>query len=212
MDLNFDFDEQIETLAKVPKPIRLAAVSALLLSVAAGYWFVSYEPRREEVSQLHEHARQLQRKLNNVRAVASNVGAFEQEVTDLERELEKALKQLPDGKQFEDLLRDISTAGKQVGVNIKSLQREPEIPHDFYAEVPFRIELEGSYHDLARFFERVGRLPRIVNMGALRVSVMNENRQSTYLKVQGTATTFRFLNNEDRSASLKARGGLRGRA
>ena len=63
MDLNFDFDEQIETLAKVPKPIRLAVVSAVLVAVAAGFWFVSYEPRRDEVSQLHEHSRQLQRQL-----------------------------------------------------------------------------------------------------------------------------------------------------
>jgi type IV pilus assembly protein PilO len=129
--------------------------------------------------------------------VASNVGAFEQEVAGLERDLQKALKQLPDSKQFEDLLRDISTTGKQVGVRIKSIQREPEVPHDFYAEVPFRIEIEGTYHDLARFFERVGQLPRIVNVGALDVNVHSESRKGTNLKVVGTATTFRFLGEDE---------------
>jgi len=198
VDLNFDFDEQIEKLGKVPKPVRLASVSALLCAVAASYWFVSYQPRAEDVTMLLANGQQLQRKLNNVRAVASNVGAFEQEVAGLERDLQKALKQLPNGKQFEDLLRDISTAGKQVGVSIKSIQREPEIPHDFYAEVPFRIEIEGSYHDLARFFERVGQLPRIVNVGALEVGVMTENRRGTQLRIVGTATTFRFLGEGDR--------------
>lgn len=211
MDLNFDFDEQIEKLAKIPKPIRLATVSAVLVMIAAGYWFFVYQPKADEVTMLRANAQQLQRKLSNIRAVATNVGEFEQEVADLERELEKALKQLPDGKQFEDLLRDISTAGKQVGVSIKSISREPEVAHDFYAEVPFRIVIEGGYHDLARFFERVGRLPRIVNVGALRVSVGKETRSGTMLRIEGTATTFRFLSSSQ-SASLPMRVELRGRA
>jgi len=212
MDINFDFDEQLEKLSRIPKPIRLATVSALLVAVAAGYWFVSYQPRQGEVTRLRGQAQELQRKLNNVRTVAGNVGAFEQEVAELERSLELALKQLPDGKQFEDLLRDISTAGKQVGVQIKSIRREPEVPHDFYAEVPFRITLEGSYHDLARFFERIGRLPRIVNVGALKVTMSVESRQATRLKVEGTATTFRFLGEDDHAASVEVQKQSRGRA
>ena len=193
MELNFDFDEQIEKLAKIPKPIRLLSVSAVLVAVAGAYWFMSYQPKAAEVTMLRDSSKELQRKLNNVRAVAGNLGEFEQEVADLERRLERALRQLPDSKQFEDLLRDISTAGKQVGITIKSIQREPEIPHDFYAEVPFRIEIEGSYHDLARFFERVGHLPRIVNVGALNVEHGGAGAGGPWLRVQGTATTYRFL-------------------
>jgi type IV pilus assembly protein PilO len=193
MDVNFDFDELIEKLAKIPKPIRLLSVSAVLVAVAAGYWFMSYEPKAAEVGMLLENSKELQRKLNNVRTVASNLGEFEQEVANLERRLDKALRQLPDGKQFEDLLQDISTAGKQVGIHIKSIQREPEVRHDFYAEVPFKIELEGGYHDLARFFERIGQLPRIVNVGALRIEQNGASRTGPWLKVQGTATTYRFL-------------------
>lgn len=212
MEMNFDLDEQIDKLAKVPKPIRLGAVVAVLLLVAGGYYLLSFQPKRQHVGELRASAQQLQRQLNNVRAVATNVGAFEQEVAGLERDLAKALKQLPDSKQFEDLLQDISTAGKQVGVQIKSIQREPEVPHDFYAEVPFRIELEGGYHDLARFFERVGRLPRIVNIGRLEVKVGSEGRRGTNLKIDGTATTFRFLSDEDRSASTAPRRESLGRA
>jgi type IV pilus assembly protein PilO len=97
-------------------------------------------------------------------------------------------------------------------VKITSLSREPEVTHDFYAEVPFRIAIEGNYHDLARFFERVGRLPRIVNVGALRVSVATEDRLGTQLRVEGTATTFRFLNEVPRAASATPRVSLRGKA
>ena len=72
--MNFDFDEQIEKLAKIPKPIRLAAVSVVLVAVAAGYWVFMYQPKADEMVMLRANAQQLQRKLSNIRAVATNVG------------------------------------------------------------------------------------------------------------------------------------------
>lgn len=196
LELNVDFDEKIEQLAKVPKPIRLAVVSAVLVAIGAGYWFLSYQPAQVARKALVARSQELQRSLNNARSIANNVAGFEAEVAGLERDLDLALKQLPNRKQFEDLLQDISTAGKKVGVTIKSIDRDDEIQRDFYAEVPFKIELEGTYHDLARFFEMVASLPRIVNMGGLDIKVVDESRQSTRLKVTGLATTFRFLSGE----------------
>lgn len=194
---NFDFEEQLDQIAKVPKPVRLAVAVALLASVAAGYWFVSYQPKGEKVDLLQGKIQKLERQLSNIRAVASNLEAFEQEVAFLEARFKRARRRLPEGKQFEDLLSDITTAGKKVGVRIKSIERQPEVPHDFYAEVPFRVELDGSYHDLARFFEQIGSLPRIVNVGDLDVRVDQEYREATNLRIQGTATTFRFLRDQD---------------
>jgi type IV pilus assembly protein PilO len=193
LELNIDLDEKIEQLAKIPKPIRLGAVLAILVAIGAGYWFLSYQPAQEVRRAFVARSQELQRSLNNARSIANNVTGFETEVAGLERDLDLALKQLPNRKQFEDLLQDISTAGKKVGVTIKSIDRDDEIRRDFYAEVPFKIELEGTYHDLARFFEMVANLPRIVNMGGLEIRVASESRQATRLKVIGMATTFRFL-------------------
>jgi len=202
MDLGFDIDEQVEKLANVPKSIRLGVVVALLASVAAGYYFFSYQEARSQAVQLRGQAEELQRKLNKIRVVASNLDEFEQEVAGLERDLELALKQLPNRKQFEDLLRDISTAGKKVGVEIKAIRRKKEKRHDFYASVPFQIELEGGYHDIAKFFERVSKLPRIVNVGALTMATTRQRGGSTVLRVEGTATTFRFLSTDAETAAL----------
>jgi type IV pilus assembly protein PilO len=196
LELNIDLDEKLEQLAKIPKPIRLAVVASLLVAIGAGYWLLSYQPEQEVRRTLVARSQELQRSLNNARSIANNVAGFEAEVAGLERDLDLALKQLPNRKQFEDLLQDISTAGKKVGVTIKSIDRDDEVRRDFYAEVPFKIELEGTYHDLARFFEMVASLPRIVNMGGLDIKVAAESRQSTRLKVTGNATTFRFLSDE----------------
>jgi type IV pilus assembly protein PilO len=197
LDFNIDLDETIEQLSKVPKPARLGVVAALLVAIVGSYWYFAYQPMQARRAQLVQQSQQLQRELNNARTVANNVPGFEAEVAALEQDLELALKQLPNRKQFEDLLQDISTAGKKVGVSIKSIDRDAEVPRDFYAEVPFDLEIEGGYHDLARFFEMVASLPRIVTMGALNVKIDRENETATTLKVQGRATTFRFLNGSE---------------
>lgn len=193
---NLDIDAQVERLSKVPKTIRLAVVTGFLVAISLAYWHFSYQPIQAECKQLVGRAQELQRNLNNARAVASNIPAVEAEIQGMEGELELALKQLPNRKQFEDLLQDISTAGKKVGVAIKSIDRDKEVPRDFYAEVPFNLEIEGSYHDLARFFEMVASLPRIVNIGSLEIQVSKESQAETRLKVAGKARTYRFLTDE----------------
>ena len=196
LELNIDFDEKLEQLAKIPKAVRLGVVSGLLVAIVGGYWTMSYQPAQEQRAEFVVKSQELQRKLNNARSVANDVPGFEAEVAGLELDLHLALKQLPDRKQFEDLLQDISTAGKKVGVQIKSIDRQNEVRRDFYAEVPFKLEIEGSYHDLARFFEMVASLPRIVNVGAMNIKLDRESMTATTLQVTGMATTFRFLSDE----------------
>lgn len=193
IEANFDIDEVVEKLAKVPKPVRLGAVLAMVLGVVSGYYFLVYQDKAVELVNFQGQAEELQRKLNKVRVVASNLDEFEQEVAKLERDLTLVVKQLPSRKQFEDLLRDISTAGKKVGVSIKSIERSEEVSHNFYAEVPFKLELEGEYHDIAKFFEQLAALRRIVNMGSMEIKIAGESDLGTTIRIKGTATTFRFI-------------------
>ena len=88
LDINIDFDEKLEQLAKVPKAIRLAVVSAFLVAIAAGYWYVSYQPAEEARQELVLKSQELQRNLNNARTVANNVPGFEAEVAGLRRDLD----------------------------------------------------------------------------------------------------------------------------
>ena len=186
IEANFDLDELVERLAKVPKPARLGAVGVIVMAVVAGYYFGFHEEKKAELVNLQGQTEELQRKLNKVRVIASNLEEFQLEVAKLERDLQLVVKQLPTRKHFEDLLRDISTAGKKVGVSIKSIERTDEIPHNFYAEVPFKL-------DIAKFFEQMAALHRIVNMGAMDIKVAGESDLGTRLRIKGTATAFRFI-------------------
>ena len=180
-------------LMALPGFVRLAGIALVLVGIAGGYYGFWYSEARAEVDAMNERGRELQRELANVRVVAKNLAEFQREVADLESEFKSALSQLPNRKQFEDLLQDITTAGKKVGVQIKSIERVPEVQKDFYAEVPFHLELEGNYHGLAMFFERLAKLPRIVNMGTLKIETVDESGDGATLRVRGEATTYRFL-------------------
>ena len=63
----------------------------------------------------------------------------------------------------------------------------------FYAEVPIEIEFTGGYHEVATFFDRISKLDGIVNVGDMEVTVGHESLDTTVLKIEGYATTFRFL-------------------
>jgi type IV pilus assembly protein PilO len=193
MDISPELEGKLDRIARLPRAARMALVFGVSGLVALGYYFMSYSANHDELARLHVKEAELQRKLGEVRSVASNLSAFEQEIGELKLKLADALRQLPDQKQLEVLLTDISNLGKTVGIEIKSFRRQDEVLHDFYAEVPISIELEGRFHDLARFFDMVAKLPRIVNMGALSVRVSSEDFDATRLRVSGTATTFRFI-------------------
>jgi type IV pilus assembly protein PilO len=148
------------------------------------------------------HARELdvQRRLNEVRAVANNLGKFEAEVGKLEHELTIALRQLPNSKELPVLLTDISGLGKSVGLEFKSFRPRSEIPRDFYAEVPIDIEFTGGFHEIASFFDLMAKLPRIVNVSELKMTIAKESADTTRLQVTGSATTFRFIEGAGSSA------------
>jgi len=193
MEVGSDVQAKLEQVAKLPKAVRFGVIAAICLLVVSSYYFGVYQDSQLELERMRAKELELQRKLSEVRSVAANIAAFEEEITELEAKLSKALRQLPNEKQLEVLLTDISNLAKNSGVEVKSFKRNSEVVHDFYAEVPISLALEGGYHDIAQFFDMMSRLPRIVNMGALNVSVADESAESTRLKVTGTATTFRFV-------------------
>ena len=193
MEMSSELEGKLDQIAKLPRAARVGIVFGVSVIAAVSYYFMGYSGTQTELQNLWVQETELQRKLGEVRSVASNLAAFEEEITQLEGKLARVLRQLPNKKELEVLLTDVSNLGKTAGIEIKSFRREEEVLHDFYAEVPISIQLEGRFHDLARFFALVAKLPRIVNMGSLSIRVAGENEDATRLRISGTATTFRFV-------------------
>jgi len=199
-----EFQGQLDQLAKLPKPVRQAMAPAAALLVLGAFLYLSFFPANAEVKQLKGQARAKQIELAKAESVAENLPAFENEIEKLEAELKVALRQLPDSKEIPGLLTDISTLGKNAGLDIKRFKPNNEVPRGFYAEVPLEIAFTGTFHQVVTFFDLVAKLPRIVNVGELKMEIEDESSEETLLKVSGKATTFRFIDqNGDQTAALK---------
>jgi len=200
-------------LAKLGRAQRTGLLAGIVLLLGGGYAYLFLLPAQDQLDKLSAQQLELQRRLNEVRSVAANLGAFEARLGELEKELRSALLQLPDSKELPGLLTDISSRGKNAGLEFKAFRPREEVPRDFYAEVPIEIELTGRYHDLARFFDDISKLPRIVNVSDLQISIEDETQLGTRLLVRGNATTFRFLEQSgvpaggEDAAGKKAKGG-----
>jgi len=194
MELGLDkLQGSFDKLAKLPKPYRMAILPLVVGLVVGVYLWTFWSPKSAELDGLRAQQLELQRKLNEVRAVAANLGAFEEELARLDKELMIALRQLPNSKELPVLLTDISSLGKNAGLEFKSFKPKDEVPREFYAEVPIEIQFTGGFHEVATFFDAIAKLPRIVNVGELKMKISKETAEGTLLEVEGNATTFRFI-------------------
>lgn len=194
MELGLDkIQGSFDKLTKLPKPYRMALLPVVMALVVGVYLWTFWSPASAELDGLRAQQLELQRKLNEVRAVAANLGAFEEELGRLDKELVVALRQLPNSKELPVLLTDISSLGKNAGLEFKSFKPRDEVPREFYAEVPIEIQFTGGFHEVAAFFDAIAKLPRIVNVGELKMKIAKESPDETLLEVEGNATTFRFI-------------------
>jgi type IV pilus assembly protein PilO len=140
----------------------------------------------------------LQTQVEENRKIAANLPRLEREYFQLNKELEKALTELPDQKQIPLLLTSITSAGKSSGLDFLVFKPRPEEPKEFYASVPVDITVSGSYNSVAKFFVAVSELPRIVNISNVVTSDVKSTGDQTNLKVTCLATTFRFLDKKEK--------------
>jgi len=111
----------------------------------------------------------------------------------MQQQLAEALTQLPNEKEIPSLLTNIASLAKEQGLDVLRFKPSGEVPKGFYAEVPVELRLAGSFHQIALFFQSVGELPRIVNMGNLAMGNAKTTDGRTVLSVDCLATTFRFI-------------------
>lgn len=188
-----DAEQLLDQLSRLPGAARIAVLAAVAGLVVGVYLFVLHGGQRDALAASQGQLAVVQAKIVEARAVAANLKSFETQRSALQAELEQALQRLPNEKELAVLLTDISSLGKKSGLEIRSFRPGAEANRGFYAEVPIAIELYGSYHEVAVFFDRLSRLSRIVNITQLNMAPESANGTSNKLKVKGVAATFRFV-------------------
>lgn len=183
----------LDKLAGLPRSQRVALFVLVYAVIAAVFWFMIYSPAAETSLELERENAELVAKKAQVKARAENREEFERELAQLTNDLKQALRELPNDREIPELLKRISAIGKKAGLEIRSFQPMPEVKREYYAEVPVAIEVYGSYHEVAMFFDRLSKLGRIVYVRDIVFSDPDDRGGKVYLEVTGKAVTFRFL-------------------
>lgn len=191
----------LEQYIKLPKNQKIAALVLIYAMVAFLFVYLGYLPSTEEITTLEESQGRLTSELEQLNSTAGDLEKFRQEVDTLNESLNKALKELPNNREIDKLLKRVSTIGKKIGLEFLLFQPLPEVVEGFYAQVPVKIEVAGSFHEIAMFFDRIGKLSRIVNITEIQMSGPQERGGKIILKTSGKATTYRFIDPDEAGAA-----------
>lgn len=150
-----------------------AVVGAVLLGIIvfATNQFL-FSKMKGEIGGKQNHLMELDRQINEGRSAQKSLPQFREEVGRLELELDKLLRILPSRRNTEDILRRLRTLTEQGDFSLLSFVPRAESPRDFYYEWPIEIRLNGTYHNLALFFDRIRRFSRIINIEDLRLGAL----------------------------------------
>jgi type IV pilus assembly protein PilO len=164
---------------------------ALAILIGLFVWFM-YMPKMADLESLETKLKGMESTVSQNRAVEASLPKFEAEHAKLGRELAKALTQLPSSDEIPRLLQDMEVIGNKASVEFKKLKLAKDIPRGFYVEVPVDLNLYGSYHDLATFFDRLSGLPRIINISRVNFSSPKSEKGKIMLNATCRASIFKF--------------------
>jgi len=189
----------LERLSKFTTSQKILGALVIYALIGAALWFGLIKPTQDKIIAANSRNTELVKQRDENRSIAENRERWERQVEVLNEELAKAIKELPNEREIPELLRRISSIGKKIGLEFLLFQPLPEAPREFYADVPVKLKIEGSFHEVATFFDRIGKLNRIVNVRDISMSSPFERSGKIVLTTDGTAVTYRFLSDTERS-------------
>ena len=198
----------IDKFSKLPRSQRLMAIGLSYVALLLACWFLLVAPKRGHLVKLEATQSELQTKKTEVEGRAAQKDRREAEFEDLSAQFTSARRELPNGDEIAELLTGLSQIGRQVGLEMRQFVRDPEEMKEYYAEIPVQLEVRGTYHEIAMFFDKLSKLPRIVYVRDLQLVEVTdaESSDSEEAELTGTGilTTFRYLSEEEILAAAEA--------
>lgn len=196
----------VDQFSKLNFQQRVILLGFLMIVIGLVYYFLGYQPKLEELAKLEKTEASLTEKLMENRSIAKNIERFKEEVSVLDEELKQAISLLPNDRDIRSLLRQLSNLQKKTNVTSMLFKPQNEVRKGFYSEIPIELRLEGNYHDIAQFFDKVGKLDRIVNISEIVLTSPKIVDGKMMLTVNCRATTFMFTGGAGLPAPSKSRG------
>ena len=213
------FDElrnlQIDDIVRWPAKTKLVAIVIIVLIFGILAWFEFISPENNQYNQLKTQEDSLKTQVRQKQLLAASLPAYQAQIKEMNRRFQDFLQQLPNRTQIPSLLDDVTLAGRSRGLDFELFQPTSEVNKNFYAKIPVRLKVVGTYNDIGRFAAAVAAMPRIVTINDIDIARMPDAGATSLAKAQAsqklvmqcTATTYRYLDNRDNAGGRGKNGG-----
>ena len=181
------------SLTKLPWYAQIGAFAALAIAGVVVFYYYYEVDVRAEMATREGQLKALHADIGKGQATAKQLPKFQADVEDLESRLAGLRAVLPEEKDAADLLRRMQTVAVQSNLTIRSFKPAPTVTKQLHAEWPISLELDGTFHNLALFFDRVGKFTRIVNISGVDISGKSRPEPNSTITASCVATTFVLL-------------------
>jgi type IV pilus assembly protein PilO len=179
--------EKIEKLTKIQR--ILIYVGAFVLLIGPVIYF-SFLPKFNKITALEKELDTLNTQLLSAKRQASQLKSWRQKFNAAKIKFARAKKALPLKKEIPSLLTNISKSGREAGLDFLLFKPRKEKRKKFYAQIPVSIKVNGTFHELATFFDKVSKLSRLVNIDDIKLGSIKKGNK---LNITCTAITYRFI-------------------
>jgi type IV pilus assembly protein PilO len=188
------------SLAKLPWYGQIGAFVAIALVGAGAFYYFYDMPQQAEIDTQTAELSAIRGRISKGQAMARQLPEFRKEIGTLEARLEALKPILPDERDVGDLLRRVQTLATQSNLQVRSFKPQAITTKEMHAEWPIQLQLEGNYHNLGLFLDRVSKFPRIINIGNLSLSAKPGATPASSMRIDATATTFVLVDDASKKA------------
>ena len=183
----------VNDIGRWPLVFRAAVIAIVFVAVTfAGIWFTIVKDKAPVLERAEAEEQELRVTFENKQRKAANYDAYKAQLAQIEQSFGTMLRQLPGETEIPSLIVDISQTGLAAGLQEKLFQPQAEVPRDFYAEKPIKIQLSGGYHEMANFVSGIAALPRIVTLHDINITSEQKGSFDS-LSLEVTAKTYRYI-------------------
>jgi len=197
----------VNSVLELPSSKKILILIGILCVITGIYFYLFFIPLQNDVKALRTELDKLMKELNEGRMITRELEKFKGQVEKLNAELTSALTQLPNEKEIPEILKSISRLGKESNLEFTLFKPKPEEPQQFYARVPIDLVVVGSFHNTGLFFDKIGKLPRIINVvdfNMTRAKEIKGRETDIVIRTSCLITTYRFM--ERKSEEKKSEG------
>ena len=194
------------SLSKLPWYWQIGAFVALSAAATGVFWNWYAQPAQASITTRNAQLATLRADIDRGLATARRLPEFRREVADLQVQLDRLRAVLPEERDVADLLRRVQAMATQSNLTILGFTPQAVATRELHAEWPIGLQLEGTYHDLGGFLERISKFPRIINVNAFTIEARDDATDAATIRAECTATTFVLLDPARTPPPARGRG------